>query len=466
MAAALTLAGAVVGCGKKGPPLTPVVRVPDAVTALAARRVGNDVYVTMTLPARNIDGSMPASLARVDIYGATSLTPPSRARFLEIATRVASVPVQRAPDPERPGEVLPAQDPASGAVQGAAITLRDALDAADLTPRQLRVLDSERRQAAQTRVTPLVQPTVPRRFYMAIPIAHDERPGPPSAVAELPLTQLPEPPGSLRAEITATGVALSWEPAGGLIGWWLDQGVAPEVPPFATPTAAPVEPAVPVSAAPAVPPAPGAAASTATAAAVPSAALPAEVSAALPPGPTLYNVYREIAPDPLVLPPAGGGAVIWDERAPAPVNPAPQPALGFADAVPSDERLRCYVVRSVRGAAAQRVEGAPSNRVCVMPIDASPPETPTGLQAIAAEGAITLIWEPNVEEDLGGYLVLRRDEAGDTLQPLTPAPINEARFIDRTVTPGMRYTYEVRAVDSRIPLPNVSASAEVSETAR
>jgi len=53
--AALAFTGA--GCGKKGPPLTPIVRVPAAVENLATRRVGNDVYVTFTVPKANIDAS-------------------------------------------------------------------------------------------------------------------------------------------------------------------------------------------------------------------------------------------------------------------------------------------------------------------------------------------------------------------------------------------------------------------------
>jgi hypothetical protein len=62
---------------------------------------------------------------------------------------------------------------------------------------------------------------------------------------------------------------------------------------------------------------------------------------------------------------------------------------------------------------------------------------------------------------------LRGEAGGDTLQPLTPAPITEARYRDAAVTPGVRYVYAVVAVDNRFPVPNVSAPSErAEETAR
>jgi hypothetical protein len=109
----------------------------------------------------------------------------------------------------------------------------------------------------------------------------------------------------------------------------------------------------------------------------------------------------------------------------------------------------------------------PSPPLCITPVDIFPPAAPTGLAAVPSEGGISLIWEPNSELDLGGYLVLRREGGDATLRLLTDTPIADARFRDTAVTPGMRYTYSVVAVDSLLPLPNVSAeSAQVEETAR
>jgi hypothetical protein len=132
-----------------------------------------------------------------------------------------------------------------------------------------------------------------------------------------------------------------------------------------------------------------------------------------------------------------------------------------------DGRQRCYVVRAVRGDGTQTVEGTPSAAKCVVPLDDFPPEPPARPTASSSEGAITLMWEPNAEPDIAGYLVLR-GEAGDaTLTPVTDTVVTETRFIDRTVRPGARYVYAVQAIDSRLPRPNVSLeSARVEETAR
>jgi hypothetical protein len=50
---------------------------------------------------------------------------------------------------------------------------------------------------------------------------------------------------------------------------------------------------------------------------------------------------------------------------------------------------------------------------------------------------------------------------------VTPVPVVETRFVDRSVVPGVRYVYAVTAMDGRVPLPNMSLpSPGVEETAR
>ena len=85
----------------------------------------------------------------------------------------------------------------------------------------------------------------------------------------------------------------------------------------------------------------------------------------------------------------------------------------------------------------------------------------------ADEGGISLIWQPNAEPDIGGYVVLRGEASDATLQPLTPTPVAEPRFRDTHVSAGKKYMYAVVALDSRLPVANVSAeSNRVEETAR
>jgi hypothetical protein len=151
---------------------------------------------------------------------------------------------------------------------------------------------------------------------------------------------------------------------------------------------------------------------------------------------------------------------------PTPVNPVPLDVMTFTDPVELD-RQRCYVVRTLRGAAPNIIEGDASEPVCVTPTDIFPPAAPARLVAVPDEGGISLIWEPNGEGDLAGYLVLRGDATDATLQPLTPAPIVEPRFRDTHVTAGKKYVYAVVAVDAHLPVQNVSAESDrVEEIAR
>jgi hypothetical protein len=279
-----------------------------------------------------------------------------------------------------------------------------------------------------------VDPAAPsgalRRFYMALPFTSRGEPGPAGTVAELSLTRLPDPTPAVDVTYTKDALTLTWEPPGDVITFLLDRALPPERPPFAAQ----------------IPP-------------TPDPALPE------PQGPTLYNVYREIAPDPLALPSRAPDRAAGD-GAPVPLNPMPLAALRFSEPVSFDERRRCYVVRTVRGVAPALVEGPASPPVCVTPLDVFAPATPTDLATIASADGISLIWEGVADADLAGYLVLRGDAGGDTLTPLTREPVQETQFTDDTVTPGVRYVYHVMAVDGRLPLPNVSAPAIIEDTAR
>ena len=71
----------VAACGKKGPPLAPIMRIPGGVDMITAKRSGSDVFITLTVPNKNIDNSMPVHISRVEVYGYTGRTAPPRARW-------------------------------------------------------------------------------------------------------------------------------------------------------------------------------------------------------------------------------------------------------------------------------------------------------------------------------------------------------------------------------------------------
>ena len=81
------------GCGKKGPPLAPIVRIPAAITTIQAQRAGSDVFVTLTVPDKNVDSSIPVDIGRIEVYGYTGRTPPPRTRWAELGDLVATIPV-------------------------------------------------------------------------------------------------------------------------------------------------------------------------------------------------------------------------------------------------------------------------------------------------------------------------------------------------------------------------------------
>src|SRR5262245_27977851 len=292
---------AATACGKKGPPLLPFVRQPKAAEITSARRVGNDVYLTVAVPTANVDDSMPASLATIEVWAVTATTPPTQLQFTGMAAQIAKIPVARYPDPsDTSGTIIP--DSRTGALQGTLVTIQESLTPEKQVAREPPSVKAPVGRPApnaslETPQTETTAPQVLRRFYMTIPVSARPRAGLPSAIVEVPMTMMPERVPFIRVSMQSHDVVLQWEPAGGLLGWLVDRAMAPEAPPVEE-------------------------RQTSTTASPPA-----------PSGPTLYDVYRDTAPDPLELPPrpvTGAPSV-----SPAtPITAKPQPGLSFSEDVP------------------------------------------------------------------------------------------------------------------------------------
>ena len=63
---------AVLGCGKKGPPLAPLNLVPEPAANVTARRLGSTVYLQMAVPIKNANGPGPVTIDHLEIYAATA----------------------------------------------------------------------------------------------------------------------------------------------------------------------------------------------------------------------------------------------------------------------------------------------------------------------------------------------------------------------------------------------------------
>lgn len=429
-------------CGKKGPPLAPFVRVPAPVANVTAQRVGDDVFVSFAVPTANVDGKQPADIAALEIYAITATSPPETDEQRKLATLVATLPVQpilpALPEPPA-GVELPAIPPPPGVDRAVPAVVRETLTAemrvAVALPPKPGALPVAVALDEEPIAGPLIAPApaqLPRRYYFVVGISPRGRKSPPSTPVPVPLDSASSPPAAPAFTVTEDAMTITWTPS---------------------PNAR--------SSAFAAPPAPGNA-SPAGVTPVPPAAAP------LPPLPakslgflseaTTYNLYEVPAAAPAEDP--------FAIKVPAALTPQPLAVTEHVIKGVTFGVERCFVVRAVDQVGGAVVMGPASTPACVTPADTFPPAAPKSLAAIAGEGVISLIWEPNTETDLAGYLVLRGDAPGETLRAITPEPVTATTYRDTTARAGTRYVYVVVAVDRATP-QNVSAqSNRVEETAR
>lgn len=113
---------------------------------------------------------------------------------------------------------------------------------------------------------------------------------------------------------------------------------------------------------------------------------------------------------------------------------------------------------------AVEVEGEDSPEITAFAHDLFPPAVPTGLQAVFSgvgqKPFIDLTWAPNLESDLAGYNLYRREAGGKPVR-VNSDLVKTPSFRDGGVESGHEYRYSVAAVDQR---GNESgASEETSE---
>jgi hypothetical protein len=381
---------------------------PEAPGTIVARRLGDTVYIQMKVPAKGVAGPGPYSIDRLEVHAVTlapgAVVPPNR-DLLKPEQVIAKIPIAPPPDPEAPEPETPETRPRPGDT----VTFVETLTPAALVPQVI---------------------TKP-------PKAEKAPKAPPPSAAPAPAAPAVPPP-----------------PVGPLVltRLYVVQGVSAKGRPG--PASARVE--VPLLSAPG-PARPGVTAPTWDATSVTVTWQPPASASDEVPG-VLYNVYA--------VPAAGSAPVGVPVAAPVPLNPKPLEVTTFVHEGATPGTEKCFVVRSVATVGTATIESDPSSPICVIPTDTFPPAAPKNLQAVGSAGVISLIWDANTDADLAGYLVLRGEAPGDTLQALTPAPVRETRYQDRSAKPGVTYVYAIVAVDRATP-PNSSApSNRVQETAR
>jgi hypothetical protein len=97
----LLFGAAHIACGQKGAPLAPIVLLPNPVSEVVVKRMENDIVLEFQVPSLNTDGSGPADLRRIEVYGHTGpLQKPED--FIKYGDLVASIEIKEPPEPVEP----------------------------------------------------------------------------------------------------------------------------------------------------------------------------------------------------------------------------------------------------------------------------------------------------------------------------------------------------------------------------
>lgn len=374
----------VAACGKKGPPLPPLVKLPQPPGNFTADRRGGTVDLQFDVPSANTDNTRPANVAHVDVYAITASEALTDEQILKQGTRVASVDVKA---PKNPDETVEEDEPdvdmeapqGKGLDQGAVAHVSETLAPSAFAP----VPPDAKKKKAEP-AAPAETPLLPARLapllrtYVAVGVSARGGNGP-VAKRTIPLVPPPPSPGSLDVTYDEKAITVQWTAVAARSGI----------------QRAPQEGELPSR---------------------PIGAVPASVD---------YNVY--------------------DAKTNARLTQAPVDALTFSDSRLVWGEERCYTVRALETIGDQKIESEAPPPVCTTPVDTFPPAAPANLQSSPSAGAISLIWDRNAESDLAGYIVLRGDSVA-TLRPMSSDVIQETTFRDE-VQPGIRFTYAVVAVD-------------------
>ena len=427
VAAMLAALGVAFGCGMRGPPLPPLVFVPGSVTNLEIERVDDEVFITLEVPSVNSDGIQPADLARLEVYGLTTQVVPAQPVFLlpltewlEYATLVATIVVEQS-DSVTETDASAELGQSQLLRQGEEVTVVESLTPEVMAPVLVEPEMNENAEEQPVFGMPVKRlslvlaatPPPPRRTYVVVGVSSQGRQGLPSERLDITLGGAATAPGAPTITYTETAMSLKWLPPRSVrlpIQELIDDSLLSS------------EPIV---------------------------EWPAE---------TKYFVYA-VSTD------VDGDRTTEREEI-EPLNASPTVETSHVESEITFGLESCYSVRALDEVDSLPVQGPASPSTCVTPVDTFAPEPPVGLLTVASQDAISLAWDQSPETDISGYLVLRRNDPGATLQPLTPEPITETTFRDVDIRSDQRYVYAVQAVDNATP-PNISfPSLEVREQAR
>jgi hypothetical protein len=349
------------GCAAPAEPVERKPPTPAAITDLAASQIGNDVTLTFTLPRDSVEKRQLQQTPTIEIYR----------DFAPVTSVSASALGAPHPHPSLLLTIPPAmvdQYSAQGRVR-----IVNSLTAEDFT-----------------------QHPASDAFYMARTFVSPKKRSADSNIVPLAINPAPDPIADLKAEITPSGVELSWTPPQSTL-----VGLAPPIGSYRVYRAE-----IDVSATPVV--------STATGAGTPK----------------LKSPFARIA------------------------DPASPP---YTDTQVELGKTYAYAVRSLAEYPVQdpdkKLESLDSNSVTVTPKDIFPPSAPQNIVVVfvpAATGRpahLELSWAINPETDIAGYNIYRSEEQNTSGTRVNTELLLTPAFRDMNVVAGRGYFYSVTAVD-------------------
>ena len=351
------------GCASPGEPIERKPPVPLAVSDLAGTQSGNSVVLAFTLPQDTTDRRPLAQPPAIEIY-----------RNFESATGTAAPPVPAVPAHPELLVTIPSAMVDRYATQGR-IRYVDSLNASDFTQHP----DSIAVYVVRTR-------------------ASAKKESANSNPASLRLYPAPTPIEDAKAEITRSGIQITWTPP-------RDTPVGPVPPIVAYRIYRATTPQGTVSSAPA--------------ASEPNIPTPNEERV------QLRSIFTKIG----------------ETESP-----------DYLDVQTQTGNEYTYSVRSVVQYSAEALESADSNLVSITARDVFPPRAPAGLVVVVVpagpEGParLDLSWAIGSETDVAGYNVYRSEQAGTLGTRLNAELLATPVFRDMTAVPGQRYFYSVTAV--------------------
>jgi hypothetical protein len=133
------------------------------------------------------------------------------------------------------------------------------------------------------------------------------------------------------------------------------------------------------------------------------------------------------------------------------IGTTPKPA--YTDNTIEYGKTYQYFVQSIEKAGEKYAESENSATIEFKPTDRFPPAVPADLTAVPGARTIELVWERNTEKDFASYRVYRDGQR-------IAEGLGSPSFSDKDVKPGVKYRYQISAVDASNNESALSAAVE------